>query len=124
MSSVRQRPEVQPLTAETAPKSEQSPRERAPEAPAAREKSAEASAKEAAPAKGSRRKPIFMGIGALALMAGAYFAYQYVTVGRFMVSTDDAYVGAYMSIISPKVSAIVTAVPVVDNEAVKEGQVL
>lgn len=123
-SGVPNRPELQPVTAETTPKSEQSPRERSPEAPAAREKSGEASAKDAAPAKGSRRKPIFMGIGALALMAGAYFAYHYITVGRFMVSTDDAYVGAYMSIISPKVSAIVTGVPVVDNEAVKEGQVL
>lgn len=65
-----------------------------------------------------------MGIGALVLIAAAYFAYNYITVGRFMVSTDDAYVGAYMSVISPKVSAIVAEVPVVDNEEVKEGQVL
>lgn len=107
-----------------AEKSEQAPFEHKAEAPAAREKSAEAPAKNAAPSKGSRRKPIFMGIGALVLIAAAYFAYNYITVGRFMISTDDAYVGAYMSIISPKVSAIVTQVPVVDNEAVKEGQVL
>jgi membrane fusion protein (multidrug efflux system) len=72
----------------------------------------------------SRRKPIFMGIGALALMAGVWFAYQYITVGRFIVSTDDAYVGVHMSIISPKVSAYVTDVPIVDNESVKAGQVL
>lgn len=72
----------------------------------------------------SRRKSIFLGIGAIALMAGVWFAYQYITVGRFIVSTDDAYVGVHMSIISPKVSAYVTDVPIVDNEAVKAGEVL
>jgi membrane fusion protein (multidrug efflux system) len=73
---------------------------------------------------GSRRKPVFMGIGAIALMAGVWFAYQYITVGRFIVSTDDAYVGVHMSIISPKVSAYVSDVPIVDNQSVKAGQVL
>ncbi|RUP00511.1 HlyD family secretion protein [Hyphomicrobium sp.] len=72
----------------------------------------------------SHRKPIFIGLGILALLAAVYFGYDYFTVGRFMISTDDAYVGAYMSIVSPKVSAIVTDVPVVDNQAVKAGQVL
>ncbi|WP_409562867.1 efflux RND transporter periplasmic adaptor subunit [Hyphomicrobium sp. MC8b] len=119
--SVQNRTAPKPAIAE---KSEQTPFERSAEAPAAREKGSEAPAKGAAPTKSSRRKPIFMGLGAVALLAAAYFAYQYITVGRFMISTDDAYVGAYMSIISPKVSAIVTEVPVVDNEAVKEGQVL
>ncbi|XOC84999.1 HlyD family secretion protein [Hyphomicrobium sp. DY-1] len=121
MSSVQNRTAAKQAVAE---KSEQTPFERSAEAPAAREKGSEAPAKGAAPTKSSRRKPIFIGLGAVALLAAAYFAYQYITVGRFMISTDDAYVGAYMSIISPKVSAIVTEVPVVDNEAVKEGQVL
>ncbi|AGK58410.1 secretion protein HlyD [Hyphomicrobium denitrificans 1NES1] len=72
----------------------------------------------------SRRKPAFIGIGALALLAGVWFAYHYITVGRFIVSTDDAYVGVHMSMISPKVSAYVTDVPVTDNQFVKEGDVL
>jgi len=72
----------------------------------------------------SRRKPIFIGIGALALLAGVWFAYHYITVGRFIVSTDDAYVGVHMSMVSPKVSAYVAAVPVSDNQSVKEGDVL
>ena len=41
---------------------------------------------ETASKSGSRRKPLFMGIGALALMGLAYFGYQYITVGRFLVS--------------------------------------
>jgi membrane fusion protein (multidrug efflux system) len=72
----------------------------------------------------SRRKPIFIGIGALALLGGVWFAYHYITVGRFIVSTDDAYVGVHMSMVSPKVSAYVADVPVADNQSVKGGDVL
>jgi len=72
----------------------------------------------------SRRKPIFIGIGALALLGGVWFAYHYITVGRFIVSTDDAYVGVHMSMVSPKVSAYVADVPVADNQFVKAGDVL
>lgn len=116
--------ELHPAKADTNPKSEP-PSFTPPAEPAtAREKSGEATAKDAPAKKRSRRKPVFMAVGALALMVVAYFGYYYITVGRFMVSTDDAYVGAYMSIISPKVSAIVAEVPVVDNQSVKEGQTL
>ncbi len=72
----------------------------------------------------SRKKPIFIGIGALALMAGLWAGYHYITVGRFIVSTDDAYVGVHMSMVSPKVSAYVADVPVADNQFVKGGDVL
>ncbi|MFT3730389.1 MAG: HlyD family secretion protein [Hyphomicrobium sp.] len=125
MSAVRTVLEKQPgTTGDATPKAE-SPEFKPAASPAtARERGSEAPAKTTPAQIGSRRKSIFMGIGALALMAAAYFAYNYITVGRFMVSTDDAYVGAYMSIISPKVSAIVTDVPVVDNQAVKQDQVL
>lgn len=93
--------------------------------PATAREGATAKAVEAEAAKPrSKRKPIFLGIGAVALAAGIWFAYQYITVGRFIVSTDDAYVGVHMSVISPKVSAYVTDVPIVDNQFVKQGDVL
>jgi membrane fusion protein (multidrug efflux system) len=38
----------------------------------------------------SRAKPILAGLGALAFLAAVWFAYDYITVGRFIVSTDDA----------------------------------
>ncbi len=123
-SSVRNLSQVQPATADTTPKSDPPAFQPAGEPVTARTRGTEAPATDDTTKPRSRRKPIFMGIGALALMGAAYFAYDYITVGRFMVSTDDAYVGAYMSIISPKVSAIVTDVPVVDNQPVKAGQVL
>src|SRR5262249_32771844 len=45
-------------------------------------------------------------------------------VGRFQVSTDDAYVKADNTTIAPKVSGYIGEVPVGDNEQVKAGQVL
>jgi membrane fusion protein (multidrug efflux system) len=77
-----------------------------------------------APAPRSRKKLILGGIAAVLLAAGAWFAYDYITVGRFIVSTDDAYVGADMAIIAPKIPANVAEVPIVENQAVKEGDVL
>ena len=71
-----------------------------------------------------KRKAIFSLVGAAALVAAGWYGYHYMTVGRFIVSTDDAYVGAYMSMVSPKVSANVVAVPIVDNQAIKAGDIL
>lgn len=81
------------------------------------------SVQDTAPVFGSRR--VFMSglAGALALAAVVY-GFQYWTVGRFIVSTDDAYVGAYMSMVSSKVAANVAAVPVVDNQRVTAGDEL
>jgi membrane fusion protein (multidrug efflux system) len=70
------------------------------------------------------RSVLFAGIGLAALAAGAYYGYDYWTVGRFHVSTDDAYVQADNITIAPKVSGYLSAVLVGDNEAVKAGQVL
>ena len=56
--------------------------------------------------------------------AGAHFGYDYWTTGRFMHSTDDAYVRADYTIIAPKVSGYIAEVLVRDNEHVKAGQLL
>jgi membrane fusion protein (multidrug efflux system) len=60
------------------------------------------------------------GLGALA--AGAAYARDYWTAGRFLVSTDDAYVQADNTIVAPKVAGYIARVLVGDNEAVKAGQ--
>ncbi|MDQ0470995.1 HlyD family secretion protein [Labrys wisconsinensis] len=78
------------------------------------------------PASGRRplRRLLLAGAG-LAVLAGAgYFGWQYWTVGRFQVSTDDAYVQADNTTIAPKISGYIMAVPVADNQPVKAGQVL
>src|SRR5580704_10508622 len=58
------------------------------------------------------------------LAAAAVYGYYYWTTGRFLVSTDDAYVEAHSVLISPKVSGYISEAPVEDNQAVKAEQVL
>ena len=47
---------------------------------------------------------------------GAHLAYDWFVEGRFLVSTDDAYVGATTSIIAAKVSGHVVELPIVVNQ--------
>jgi membrane fusion protein, multidrug efflux system len=65
---------------------------------------------------------------ALALSLGvagaADFGYSYLTTGRYLETTDDAYVKADSTIISPKVSGYIAQVLVGDNQPVKAGQLL
>ncbi|MEX3932062.1 HlyD family secretion protein [Paraburkholderia phymatum] len=52
--------------------------------------------------------------------AGSYWFF----VGRFIETTDDAYVGGDVTVLAPKVNGFVTDVLVQDNQYVKAGQVL
>jgi membrane fusion protein, multidrug efflux system len=64
----------------------------------------------------------------LALLAGtatgAYYGHGYWTTGRYLESTDDAYVKADSTIVAPKVSGYISEVLVGDNQPVKAGQLL
>lgn len=85
---------------------------------------------EAAPAvaqpekkKGGRR--LMLPVFGLALLAAAgWYGYEWWTHGRFMISTDDAYIEGDIASISPKVSGYVAAVNVVANQTVKAGDPL
>jgi membrane fusion protein (multidrug efflux system) len=62
---------------------------------------------------------------ALLIGAGAVrYGYDYWTVGRFIESTDDAYVGGDISVIAPKVSGFIAEVAVIDNQPVHQGDLL
>jgi membrane fusion protein (multidrug efflux system) len=99
--------------------------ERAPLPPETARAAPEAPVAEAAATpRPPRRKLILGSLGAVALAAAAWFIYDYIVVGRFIVSTDDAYVGADMAIISPKIAANVADVAVAENQPVKEGDTL
>jgi membrane fusion protein (multidrug efflux system) len=54
----------------------------------------------------------------------AVFGHYYLTTGRYLQTTDDAYVKADSTIIAPKVSGYIAEVLVADNEPVKAGQLL
>jgi len=80
-------------------------------------------ARQAQPANRLRR--LVMAGAAVAVLSGAvWYGWNYWTVGRFLVSTDDAYVMADNTTIAPKVSGYLTEVLVGDNERVKASQVL
>ena len=59
-----------------------------------------------------------------ALSVGAHYLWDWYVVGRFIVSTDDAYVRADVAVIAAKVSGYVTSVAVTDNQTVSPGQLL
>ncbi|MGY8666750.1 HlyD family secretion protein [Bradyrhizobium sp. UFLA05-109] len=78
----------------------------------------------APPRKLSLRKLLLAGVAVAALAGASWYGYDYWTVGRYLVSTDDAYVKADNTTIAPKVSGYLVQVQVADNEHVKAGQVL
>ena len=81
---------------------------------------------EGAPAvkAGTHRRTLLLSIGAIVLVAGAFWGFQWWTVGRFIQSTDDAYLQADSVTIAPKVSGYVAEVYVADNQSVIAGQPL
>lgn len=92
----------------------------APAAPVAEAPKAAASAKPK-----SRRKTVVLSIIALALVGfGATYGRDYWLNGRFMVSTDDAYVQGNIAQVSAKIQGYVSEIPVVENQKVQAGDVL
>jgi membrane fusion protein (multidrug efflux system) len=72
----------------------------------------------------SRRQ---LGLAGAALLVGigaAWYGHQWWTVGRFIESTDDAYVGGDVTVIAPKVAGIIADVAVTDNQSVHAGDLL
>ena len=55
---------------------------------------------------------------------GGNLAYNWFVEGRFIVSTDDAYIGADTAIIAAKVAGHISEVAVADNAAVRAGDLL
>jgi membrane fusion protein (multidrug efflux system) len=70
------------------------------------------------------RKASFRIFLLVVVAALAAFGLHWWTVGRFIESTDDAYVRADSSVITPRVGGEVLSVHVSDNQAVHSGDVL
>jgi membrane fusion protein (multidrug efflux system) len=71
-----------------------------------------------------RRAVLTLGIALLLIAAAVGYGSYYWTVGRFLESTDDAYVQADSTIVAPKVSGYLSQVLVEDNQSVKADQPL
>ncbi|NLS05374.1 HlyD family secretion protein [Rhizobium sp. P32RR-XVIII] len=77
------------------------------------------------PEEKKKRRSFVLPIIVLAILAGGgWYGYEWWTNGRFMVSTDDAYIEGDIATISPKVTGYVAKVNVVANQQVKAGDVL
>lgn len=78
-----------------------------------------------APPVVKKRRGLVLPLILLAIVgAGGWYGYDYWVDGRFMVSTDDAYIQGDMATISPKVSGYVEKVHVVANQTVRSGDPL
>jgi membrane fusion protein (multidrug efflux system) len=74
--------------------------------------------------RGGLRRLLFASAAAALLAAAGWYGWDYWKVGRYLVSTDDAYVKADNTTVAPKVSGYIGEVLVGDNEPVGSGQVL
>ena len=73
----------------------------------------------------SRPKKALAGLAtAILLAAGGWYGFHWLTIGRFIVSTDDAYVHADATTLAAKVSGYVSAIGVADNTHVHAGDVI
>jgi membrane fusion protein (multidrug efflux system) len=74
--------------------------------------------------KPGRKRLVLVGVGIAALAAAAYYGIDYMLVGRFMVSTDDAYVRANNTTLGARVAGHIDAIIPGDNSLVKAGDVV
>ena len=74
--------------------------------------------------KGLFRRVLMAGTAVVLLAGASWYGWDYWTVGRYLVSTDDAYVKADTTTIAPRVSGYIREVVIGDNEHVKAGQLL
>jgi membrane fusion protein (multidrug efflux system) len=75
-------------------------------------------------AKPGRRRLVLMGIIVLLALAAAGYGAHYLLVGRFYVSTDDAYVRANNTMLGARVSGHIEAILPADNALVHAGNVV
>ncbi|MBB1091371.1 HlyD family secretion protein [Rhodopseudomonas palustris] len=74
--------------------------------------------------KPGKKRLVLIGVGIAALAAAAYYGIDYMLVGRFMVSTDDAYVRANNTTLGARVAGHIAAILPRDNAIVKAGDVV
>jgi membrane fusion protein (multidrug efflux system) len=66
----------------------------------------------------------FIGVGVVLVVAGLVYGTQWLVHGRFIVSTDDAYLRADLVTVAPRVAGYIDAVYVTENQKVAVGQPL
>lgn len=71
------------------------------------------------------KKKAVLTLAACALIAGTAFGgWRWWNYSRFIESTDNAYIGADITVVAPKVTGYITTMAVTDNQQVRTGGVL
>ena len=70
------------------------------------------------------RRLVMGGLLAALLVAGGYYGNEWYQVGRFTVSTDDAYVKAEKSALSAQLGGLIVDAPVANNQQVHAGDTI
>jgi membrane fusion protein, multidrug efflux system len=73
---------------------------------------------------GIRKQTLIALAVAIALAGGGFAGVRWWLNGRYIVSTDDAYVLAHNTTLASKIPGYVASIPVVDNARVKAGDVI
>jgi membrane fusion protein (multidrug efflux system) len=71
-----------------------------------------------------RKRLGLLGLALLVGLGAAWYGHDWWTIGRFIETTDDAYVGGDITVIAPKVAGFIAVVAVADNQAVHAGDLL
>ncbi|MDR6634324.1 membrane fusion protein (multidrug efflux system) [Phyllobacterium sp. 1468] len=95
-----------------------------PDAPVVEAPQPDVAAQAPAKPKRSAKRFVLPILIAAAIGAGSWYGYEYWTTGRFMVSTDDAYIQGDITAIAPKVTGYIDRIDVVANQRVKAGDPL
>jgi membrane fusion protein (multidrug efflux system) len=111
------------VSEETARRPTETPDHPSIDKPAATPTAPAAAAAPAAPKSGKRRL-VLIGIVTLLALAAASYGVHFVLVGRFYVSTDDAYVRANNTTLGARVSGHIAAILPGDNTVVRAGDVI
>src|SRR5690348_7367985 len=73
---------------------------------------------------GKRRKILLAGVLAVFAIAGIAYGVYWLTVARYVASTDDAYVAGNVVPITPQVAGTATAIGADETQLVHAGQML
>jgi membrane fusion protein, multidrug efflux system len=88
------------------------------------EPGADGAIRDATPRRRAAKWAALVLVASLILAGGAWYGQYWWTTGRFLVSTDDAYVGAKNATLSAKITGYVSEIAVDDNAHVHEGDVI
>jgi membrane fusion protein, multidrug efflux system len=117
-------PSAEPLRVHAAGESLRRPAEAEPVVDKPQHQAPAAPAAAPVPARPGRRRFVMLGVGALLALAAAAYGAHYVLVGRFYISTDDAYVRANNTVLGARVTGHITSILAGDNSIVHAGDVI